>query len=72
MAVHLADVILRRTNLGSGSHPGALAVVETAQRMQQLLGWSDARRREEIALTEQALLQHHASVPGGVAASSLG
>jgi glycerol-3-phosphate dehydrogenase len=60
MAVHLEDVILRRTNLGSGSHPGRLAIAEAAQRMQALLGWTDARRGEEIVLTEGALTHHRA------------
>lgn len=64
MAVHLEDVILRRTDLGSGCHPGALAIAEAAQHMQGLLGWTDQRRTEEIALTESALKHHHASTPG--------
>ena len=63
MAVHLQDVVLRRTNLGSGSHPGADAIVQTAQLMAQLAAWSDARRLAEIADTEGVLRQHRASVP---------
>jgi len=58
MAVHLDDVILRRTDLGSGSHPGLDAVTLAAGRMQELLGWSDSRRGEEVART-QATLNHH-------------
>jgi glycerol-3-phosphate dehydrogenase len=69
MAVHLEDVILRRTDLGSGSHPGPLAVLQAAQRMQQLLGWSEQRLHEEMSLTEVVLKQHLAAVPGGLAAS---
>jgi glycerol-3-phosphate dehydrogenase len=61
MAVHLADVVLRRTNLGSGSHPGGGAIAEAARRMQDLLAWSDNRRLAEIASTNQALEHHHAS-----------
>lgn len=61
MAVHLADVILRRTNLGSGSHPGHGAIAAAARRMQELLAWSDTRRLAEIAATQQALEHHHAS-----------
>jgi glycerol-3-phosphate dehydrogenase len=63
MAVHLEDVILRRTNLGSGSHPGLPAITAAAERMQQLLGWTGVRRSEEVALTENALAHHLASVP---------
>jgi glycerol-3-phosphate dehydrogenase len=61
MAMHLDDVILRRTDLGSGSHPGAPAITQAAQHMQQLLGWSDARRGGEIARTEAALTHHLAA-----------
>jgi len=60
MAVHLEDVVLRRTNLGSGSHPGQSAIAAAARRMQQLLSWSDGRRLAEIAATNQALEHHHA------------
>jgi glycerol-3-phosphate dehydrogenase len=63
MAVHLDDVVLRRTNLGSGSHPGAPAIADAAQRMQELLSWTDERRLAEIALTHRALDHHHAAVP---------
>jgi glycerol-3-phosphate dehydrogenase len=64
MAVHLDDVILRRTNLGFGSHPGARAVEEAAAVMQSLLGWSAAQRREEVAATE-AVLRHHLAAETG-------
>jgi glycerol-3-phosphate dehydrogenase len=63
MAVHLQDVVLRRTNLGSGSHPGRAAITDAALRMQQLLGWTDTRRSEEVALTDNALAHHLASIP---------
>jgi glycerol-3-phosphate dehydrogenase len=63
MALRLEDVILRRTNLGSGSHPGAAAVARAADGMGTLLGWSESRRREEIADTERVLRRHRAAVP---------
>jgi len=63
MAVHLEDVVLRRTDLGGGSHPGPLAISQAAQRMQQLLGWTQQRLDEEISLTEAVLKQHLAAVP---------
>jgi glycerol-3-phosphate dehydrogenase len=64
MAVHLDDLILRRTNLGSGSHPGSSAIHEAASVMQSLLGWSEPRRRDEVAATEAVLRHHLAAVPG--------
>jgi glycerol-3-phosphate dehydrogenase len=63
MAVRLADIVLRRTNLGSGSHPGTRAIADAARGMQQLCGWSDLRRDAEIADTEHALRHHHAAEP---------
>ena len=68
MAVHLQDVILRRTDMGSGAHPGRLAVDQAAAAMQSLMAWSDERRHAEIADTEQALRHHRASVPVTAAA----
>jgi glycerol-3-phosphate dehydrogenase len=58
MAMHLEDAILRRTNLGSGSHPGSFALEEAASLMQPLLGWTEAQRRDQVAATE-ATLRHH-------------
>ncbi len=63
MAMHLSDVILRRTNLGSGAHPGAEALAHAAAVMQLLRAWSDSQRREELEATENALRDHRASVP---------
>jgi glycerol-3-phosphate dehydrogenase len=60
MAVRLSDVILRRTDQGSGSHPGAQALTVAARRMQQLLGWSDERREQEFTHTQSELRHHHA------------
>jgi len=54
----LDDVVLRRTNLGSGSHPGVAAIEQAADRMQKLLGWSERRRHEEVVATELTLRRH--------------
>jgi glycerol-3-phosphate dehydrogenase len=62
MAVHLQDVVLRRTQLGSGSHPGETAVAQAAAIMQPLLGWSDDRRRAEEVDTAAVLAAHLAAV----------
>jgi glycerol-3-phosphate dehydrogenase len=61
MAVHLTDVVLRRTNLGAGSHPGGRAIALASQGMQRLLGWTEQRREEEIADTERTLRHHRAA-----------
>jgi len=55
MAVRLEDVVLRRTDLGSGAHPGRGALEHACTLMQQLLGWSLQRCTEELAATEQTL-----------------
>lgn len=66
MAVKLEDVILRRTDLGSGSHPGAGVLGKVAARMGALLGWRDERVRREVGDTE-AVLKRHGAGPAGVA-----
>ena len=53
MAVHLSDALLRRTDAGSAGHPGADALESAARVMGDILGWSDDRRREEIAAVER-------------------
>ena len=60
MAQHLSDVVMRRTDMGTASHPGHAALEYMAERMQLLLGWSDRRRSEEIQSAEQILRKHHA------------
>ncbi len=69
MAVRLEDIVLRRTNLGSASHPGRPALEAAATRMQELLGWTTQHRREEITATEATLTRHSAT---GVATASTG
>lgn len=49
MAAGLEDVVLRRTDLGTAAHPGEEAVATCASLLAEELGWSDARRGEEIA-----------------------
>jgi glycerol-3-phosphate dehydrogenase len=61
MAVHLDDVVLRRTDLGSGKHPGGEALMQSATLMRTLLGWSEQRSASELAATEQVLSKHHSS-----------
>jgi glycerol-3-phosphate dehydrogenase len=70
MAVHLDDVVLRRTNLGSGSHPGEPALIAAAQAMQSLLGWTNQQRDEQVAATSMVLRGHRAAVPRPLQESS--
>jgi glycerol-3-phosphate dehydrogenase len=58
MALRLQDVVLRRTNMGSGSHPGHRAINQAAHAMQRLTGWTDGRRAAEVTDTE-CILEHH-------------
>ncbi len=60
MAGRLDDIVLRRTNLAAGEHPGRLALERAASEMAGLLGWSAQRRAEEIERTEEILARHHA------------
>lgn len=48
MAQKLADVVLRRTDLGTGDHPGEEALAECAQIMAAELGWSEERVHNEL------------------------
>ena len=64
MAVKLEDVVLRRTDLGSGSHPGAGVLGKVAARMGALLGWREERVQREIDDTEATLRRHGAAIAG--------
>lgn len=61
MALKLEDVVLRRTDLGSGCHPGGTALRSAAERMQSLLGWTATRVDEELRATEAVLARHGAA-----------
>lgn len=52
MALTLADVILRRTELGSAGHPGSDCLNACADLMAKELGWDEARKKKEIRETE--------------------
>lgn len=60
MALHLDDVVLRRTDMSCHAHPGREALQFTAQRMGSQLGWSAQRIAEEVATTQGILARHHA------------
>lgn len=52
MALTLADIVFRRTDLATGGHPGPAALQEAASLAARELGWDEARRREEVAAVE--------------------
>lgn len=52
MACRLDDVVFRRTDLGTGGHPGTEALQSAARRMAALLGWDGERTHREIEAVE--------------------
>jgi glycerol-3-phosphate dehydrogenase len=48
MAVDLASVVLRRTELGSAGHPGPAALARAASLVAEELGWSERKKLAEI------------------------
>ena len=52
MAVTLADVVFRRTGLGTIGDPGDDCLRRCAEIMGQCLGWKEPRRREEVERTQ--------------------
>lgn len=67
MAVKLADAVFRRTDLGTGGHPGRPAVERGAHVMGRELGWSGERIRREIDEVE-GVFRSRNSFPAGAAA----
>lgn len=62
MARRLGDVVLRRTELGTGAHPGTPALERSAALMAAELGWSEATRAAEV---ESVQAWYRAHGPGG-------
>lgn len=58
MAVTLDDVVLRRTDLAAGSHPGRPALEAAARHMGRALRWTPQRITDEVAATERTLARH--------------
>ncbi|HVL67864.1 MAG TPA: FAD-dependent oxidoreductase [Vicinamibacterales bacterium] len=52
MAVHLADVVVRRMGLGAAGHPGAHILGGIARVAAGELGWSEERTAAEIAAVD--------------------
>ena len=52
MAPTLADAVIRRTPLGALGHPGEAALARAAAIVGTEAGWTDERRRQEIAAVD--------------------
>jgi len=63
MAVRLEDVIMRRTDIACGHHPGRAAIEAAAGAMAPLLDWPPTRLEEELAATHRTLARHLARAP---------
>lgn len=53
-AIHLTDVVLRRTALGAAAHPGADVVANAGAFASRELGWDAVRLAKEVAAVEAA------------------
>jgi glycerol-3-phosphate dehydrogenase len=58
MAVHLEDVVMRRTDLAAGAHPGRAVLQHCATVVGERLAWSSQRMNSEVAATEHTLQRH--------------
>ncbi|MBN2030715.1 glycerol-3-phosphate dehydrogenase/oxidase [bacterium] len=61
MAQKLADVVLRRTDLGSGQRPGKESIQACAEIMAQEYGWNQERIKREIEEVNAIYVPHGAS-----------
>ncbi len=71
MAQTLADVVFRRTDLGTAGHPGEPALQACADLMAAQLGWSEGRRQEELAAVRAAFLKGANPEPAAADGESL-
>jgi glycerol-3-phosphate dehydrogenase len=60
MATCVDDVVMRRTNLAAGRHPGSAALQVVADRMAPLLRWSDTQAADEVRKADDNLRKHRA------------
>jgi glycerol-3-phosphate dehydrogenase len=54
MAIHLSDIVLRRTGLGAAGNPGVDVLEGCARVATGELGWTVGRHQEEVAAVEGA------------------
>lgn len=58
MVMKLGDVVFRRTDLGSGSHPGEFALKVSADLTASELGWNENRIKSELEDVERVFPHH--------------
>ena len=58
MVQKLGDIVFRRTELGTGGHPGEAALAEVSTFMQRALGWSAKRTSEERRAVDAQFERH--------------
>jgi len=73
MAQRLADVVFRRTELGTAGHPGEAALAAAEAILTRELGWSARRAAEERDATAQQFARYLAEPPaaGAIARGSV-
>jgi glycerol-3-phosphate dehydrogenase len=54
MALHLPDIVLRRTGIGAAGHPGGELLTACARIAARERGWDAATVSAEIAAVERA------------------
>ncbi|MGH8217308.1 MAG: glycerol-3-phosphate dehydrogenase/oxidase [Steroidobacteraceae bacterium] len=63
MAQRLADVVFRRTELGTAGHPGEPALAAAEALLRRELGWNAGRAAEERDATEREFARYLAEAP---------
>lgn len=61
MAQTMSDIVFRRTELGTGGHPGEAALADVAAFMQAKLDWTPARTQEERRSVDAQFARYLAS-----------
>jgi glycerol-3-phosphate dehydrogenase len=64
MAHRMADIVFRRTDLGTDGHPGSSALDEVQELMRRECSWSEQRTAQERAAVELHLQRYLAQEPG--------
>jgi glycerol-3-phosphate dehydrogenase len=67
MAVHMSDIVFRRTNLGTGGHPGGPALAGLQEFLQQHCDWDRSRVENERAAVDRHYARYF-QLPSGAPA----
>jgi glycerol-3-phosphate dehydrogenase len=65
MAVHMSDIVFRRTNLGTGGHPGGPALAGLQEFLRQNCDWDRSRVENERAAVDRHYARYF-QLPSGV------